>query len=255
MLRTRIIPALLLRDGSLVKTVRFGRFAYVGDPCNTVRIFNELEVDEVMVLDTSPNRAKRGPDLELLADLATECFMPLAYGGAIRTMADAKAVFALGVEKIVINTAASASPGLVTEIACTYGSQAVIASIDYRIDRGGRREVAFDSGRQRTGRTPSAWAAELADRGAGEILATCIDREGCWSGIDVEGIREVSAAVNVPVIAHGGAGSLKDIGLAVRKGGASAVALGSMVVFQRRDMGVLVNFPDPACLDAELRGA
>ena len=244
MLRTRIIPALLVRDGSLVKTVRFGRFTYVGDPCNTVRIFNELEVDELMVLDISPDRATRGPDLRLIADIADECFMPLAYGGAIRSFSDAKAVFEVGVEKIVVNTAAMDCPELVEAIARVYGNQAVVGSVDYRIAGGERRVVAGNSGRNRTNRAAAEWASELARHGAGEILATCIDREGTWSGIDSIGVREISDAVSVPVIAQGGAGSLEDLSDAVSRGGASAVAVGSLVVFQRRGMGVLVNFPE-----------
>lgn len=255
MLRSRVIPALLVRNGSLVKTRRFGSFSYVGDPCNTVRIFNELEVDELMLLDISPDRAQRGPDLRLIADVADECFMPVAYGGGIGSLDDARAIFATGIEKVVINTAAVARPDLISEIATLYGSQAVIVSIDVKRGLLGAQTVRTGNGRRRTGLDPVAWAKEAARLGAGEILLTSIDREGTWDGFDLKLVRQVADAVTVPVIAHGGAGSLSDIGLAVRRGGASAIALGSMVVFQRRDMGVLVNFPDPARLAAELRGA
>jgi cyclase len=251
MLRTRVIPALLVRDGCLVKTVRFGRFAYVGDPCNTVRIFNELEVDELLVLDISQDRAMRGPNLRLIADLADECFMPLGYGGGIRSLDDARAIFATGIEKLVINTAAVARPELIGEIATVYGSQAVIASIDVKRSLLGAQTVRTGNGRRRTGLDPVAWAKEAARLGAGEILLTSIDREGTWDGFDLDLVRRVADAVAVPVIAHGGAGSLRDIGDAVAKGGASAVALGSMVVFQKRGMGVLVNFPT----DRDLRDA
>jgi len=252
MLRTRVIPALLVRDGCLVKTVRFGRFAYVGDPCNTVRIFNELEVDELLVLDISRNRATRGPDLRLIADLADECFMPLGYGGGIRSLDDARAIFANGIEKVVINTAAVARPDLIGEIATVYGSQAVIVSIDVKRGLLGAQTVRTENGRRRTGLDPVAWAKEAARLGAGEILLTSIDREGTWDGFDIDLVRRVADAVTMPVIAHGGAGQLQDIGDAVAKGGASAVALGSMVVFQKRGMGVLVNFPETAGLAAAL---
>ncbi len=252
MLRTRVIPVLLVRDGSLVKTVRFGRFTYVGDPCNTVRIFNELEVDELMVLDISPDRAARGPDLRLIADVANECFMPLGYGGGVRSLDDAIAVFATGIEKIVINTTAVATPCLIGEIASVYGSQAVIVSIDVKRELLGKQMVRTASGRCRTGHDPVAWAKEAARMGAGEILLTSIDREGTWDGYDLDLIRRVADAVPVPVIAHGGAGCLQDIGDAVTKGGASAIALGSMVVFQKRGMGVLVNFPDVEVLQGVL---
>jgi len=252
MLRTRVIPALLVRDGCLVKTIRFGRFAYVGDPCNTVRIFNELEVDELLVLDISRDRAVRGPDLRLIADLADECFMPLGYGGGVRSLDDARAIFATGVEKVVVNTAAVVRPDLIGEIATVYGSQAVIVSIDVKRGLLGVQTVRTGNGRRRTGRDPVAWAKEAERLGAGEILLTSIDREGTWDGFDLDLVRRVADAVTVPVIAHGGAGSLRDIGDAVGKGSASAVALGSMVVFQKRGMGVLVNFPEAAALAAVL---
>jgi cyclase len=245
MLRTRVIPALLVRDGCLVKTVRFGKFSYVGDPCNTVRIFNELEVDELLVLDISNDRAKRGPDLSLIADLADECFMPLGYGGGIRSLADAQAVFATGIEKVVINTAAVVQPQIISEVAAVYGNQAVIASIDVKQGLMGKQTVWTANGRRNTSLDPVDWAVQVAQLGAGEILLTSIDQEGTWEGLDVALTRRVAGAVPVPVIAHGGAGSLRDIGNVVSRGGASAVALGSMVVFQKRGMGVLVNFPEP----------
>jgi len=248
MLRIRAIPALQVREGCLVKTVRFKRFAYVGDPCNTMRIFNELEVDELLVLDISQDRAKRGPDLRLIADLADECFMPLGYGGGVLTLDDARAIFAIGIEKVVINTAAVARPGLIGEIATVYGSQAVIVSIDVKRGPLGAQTVRSGNGCRRTGLDPVAWAKEAAQLGAGEILLTSIDREGTWQGFDLDLVRRVSDAVTVPVIAHGGAGSLQDIGDAVTKGGASAVALGSMVVFQKQGLGVLVNFPEASAL-------
>lgn len=252
MLRTRVIPALLVRDGCLVKTVRFGKFSYVGDPCNTVRIFNELEVDELLVLDISTDRAERGPNLKLIADLADECFMPLGYGGGIRSLADARAVFATGIEKVVINTVAADHPHIISEVAAVYGNQAVIVSIDVKKGLLGKRTVWTANARRNTGLDPVEWAAQVAQLGAGEILLTSVDREGTWEGFDLDLISKVADAVQVPVIAHGGAGSLQDVGKAVAKGGASAVALGSMVVFQKRGMGVLVNFPGSDALRAEL---
>lgn len=248
MLRTRVIPALLVRNRSLVKTRRFGSFSYVGDPCNTVRIFNELEVDELMLLDISADRAQRGPDLRLIADVADECFMPVAYGGGIRSLDDARAVFASGIEKVVVNTAAADRPSLLSEISSVYGTQAVVASIDVRRGPLGKPTVRTDGARRRTGLDPAGWAVEAQRLGAGEILLTSIDREGTWDGFDVDLVRQVSEAVSVPVIAHGGAGSLEHLREAVSAGGASAVAVGSMVVFQRRGMGVLVNFPESAAL-------
>ena len=248
MLRTRVIPALLVRNGCLVKTVRFGRFAYVGDPCNTVRIFNELEVDELFVLDISKDRAIRGPDLRLISDLADECFMPLGYGGGIRSLDDARAVYNSGIEKVVINTAAVDRPELISEIANVYGAQAVVVSIDVKRGLFGSETVRTASAQRQTALDPVAWAKQAVRLGAGEIVLTSVDREGTWDGFNLELIRRVSDAVTVPVIAHGGAGCLQDIGNAVAIGRATAVALGSMVVFQKRGMGVLINYPELAVL-------
>jgi len=244
MLRTRIIPAMLLRNESLVKTIRFGKFTYVGDPCNTVRIFNELEVDELLFLDITATREKRSPNLKILAEIADECFMPLCYGGGINSIDQAKSIFDIGFEKVAINSYATERPEFVSELAKHYGNQAVIASIDVQRGFLGKQLVHTCSGRKRTKLNPVAWAKELELRGAGEILLTSIDREGTWDGFDLELIKSITDAVSIPVIAHGGAGSLKHISDAVKLGGASAVALGSMVVFQKKGMGVLVNFPE-----------
>lgn len=248
MLRTRVIPVLLYRDGSLVKTIRFGNSVYVGDPCNTVRIFNELEVDELTILDISTDREERGPDCNFISSLADECFMPLSYGGGIRSLQDARAVFASGVEKIVINTAALERPQLISEIADIYGSQSVVVSIDAKRRIFGSYSACSRNGKSHAGLDPVDWAKKTTQLGAGEILLTSIDREGTWSGFDLPLIRRVAHSVTVPLIAHGGAGTLQDIRDAVLIGGASAVALGSMVVFQKHGNGVLVNFPDLSTL-------
>lgn len=253
MLRTRIIPALLLRNESLVKTVRFGKFTYVGDPCNTVRIFNELEVDELAFLDITATREGRTPNLKVLADIANECFMPLSYGGGVRSLDQARAIYEIGFEKIVINSAAITNPELITQIAQVYGSQAVIASIDVKNTIWGQQRVRGESGRRRTNLEPVAWAKAVESRGAGEILLTSIDREGTWGGFDLDLVKSVTDAVSIPVIAHGGVGSIAHIGMAVKQAGASAVALGSMVVFQKKGMGVLVNFPDQKQLEDVLQ--
>jgi cyclase len=248
-LRTRVIPALLLRNESLVKTVRFSGFTYVGDPANTVRIFNELEVDELIFLDITATCDGRSPNLKVLADIANECFMPISYGGGVRSLEQASAILALGVEKVVLNTHAVRRPELITEIATKFGSQAVVVSIDVKAGLLGPRTVHTDAGRVNARLDPVDWARKAEERGAGEILLTAVDREGTWGGFDLELVSSVSRAVSVPVIAHGGAGSLEHIRAAVKEAGASAVALGSMVVFQKRGMGVLVHFPDPTLLE------
>jgi len=251
MLRTRIIPVLLLRNESLVKTVRFGKFTYVGDPCNTVRIFNELEVDELLFLDITATTERRSPNLKVLADIANECFMPLGYGGGVCTFESAKAIFEIGFEKVAINSFALENPKFITQLAEHFGNQAVIASIDVKKDVFGRYRVQTNNGKRSTMRNPVEWAQELEELGAGEILLTSIEREGTWQGFDVEFVKKVTNSVSIPVIAHGGAGNVNHIGEVVKEGGASAVALGSMVVFQKKGMGVLVNFPSKSNLEKE----
>lgn len=249
MLRTRVIPTLLLRNESLVKTVRFGKFTYVGDPANTVRIFNELEVDELLFLDITASRENRSPNLKVLADIADECFMPLGYGGGIRSLDQAKAVFDIGFEKVAINTHAAENPALIGEIAAHYGSQAVIASIDVKRGLFGGQTVRTLGGKRNTRRNPVTWALKVEEMGAGEILLTSIDREGTWNGFDLELVKRIAEAVSIPVIAHGGGGTIEHIEQVVEEAKASAVSLGSMVVFQRKGMGVLVNFPDRMILE------
>ncbi len=252
MLRTRIIPVLLLRDESLVKTTNFDKYTYVGDPCNTVRIFNELEVDELLFLDITASYEGRSPNLKVLTDIADECFMPLGYGGGIQSLDQAKSVFDIGFEKVSVNTAAIKDKSLVTDIARIYGSQAVIGSIDVKKNLWGRYHVYGVGGHDHTKLEPVAWAKELESRGVGELLLTSINQEGTWEGFDEVLVKSVADAVNIPVIAHGGAGNIEHIKKVVQQANASAVALGSMVVFQKKGMGVLVNFPDKKELEEAL---
>lgn len=248
MLRTRIIPVLLLHGKSLVKTKKFGKYRYIGDPANTVRIFNELEVDELAFLDISATNKHQGPNFDVLRDVASECFMPLSYGGGIVEFDQAKHVYDIGFEKVILNTAAYQTPKLISEMARVYGSQAVVVSMDVGRSFFGASQLRSNSGRKRQSGSPTEWARQMEDRGAGEILLTSIPREGSYEGFDLELVAEVSNAVNIPVIAHGGAGKLQDIALAIENG-ASAVALGSLVVFQKKDLGVLVNFPNTDSLN------
>ena len=253
MLKTRIIPCLLLRNESLVKTVQFKKFSYIGDPVNTCRIFNELEVDELAFLDITASREKRDPNYKILKEIADECFMPLSYGGGIHSVEIAERVLNIGFEKMVLNTYPFEKSGIVTELANAFGSQSVIVAIDVRRNFLGRYSVCSLSGSVNRKRDPVDWAREAENRGAGEILLTSIIREGTWGGFDIPLVRSVATAVNVPVIAHGGAGSVEHIGEAIKIGRASAVALGSMVVFQGKDLGVLVNFPDKNELEDALK--
>jgi imidazole glycerol-phosphate synthase subunit HisF len=252
MLRTRIIPTLLLQNESLVKTVKFSKSGYIGDPINTVRIFNELEVDELVFLDITATNEKREPNLKILSEIANECFMPLGYGGGITTMEQASKIFSIGFEKIILNSTAHYNKKLISDIAEVYGNQAVIVSIDVRKNFWGNYEVWSHAGKQNTKKNPVEWAVEVESFGAGEILLTSIDKEGTWSGFDISLVKKVTDAVSVPVIAHGGAGNIEHIGAVIKQSNASAVALGSLVVYQQKGMGVLVNFPDKELLAKSL---
>lgn len=252
MLKTRVIPCLLLQNESLVKTIKFDKYNYIGDPINTIRIFNELEVDELIFLDITATRENRKPNFAMLADIANECFMPLAYGGGIKNTEDAKRILNIGLEKIAINSYAVENPLFVTELANISGSQSVIVSIDAKKNFLGKYEVYTNGGKKKHKLDPVEWAKELEERGAGELLITSMDREGTWTGYDIELITKITSVVKIPVIAHGGAGKIEHIGEAVKKAGASAVALGNMVVYQGKNLGVLVSFPDRKMLINEL---
>ena len=254
MLRTRVIPCLLVQGQRLVKTVGFRDPRYLGDPINAVRIFNEKEVDELVVLDIIATIERRAPNLRLISELASECFMPLAYGGGIRSLEHLQSIFSLGVEKVVINSEAAARPALVREAAGRFGSQSVIVSIDAKKKWLGGYEVRTRSGRLGTGLDPARFARDMENAGAGEIFLNSIDRDGTMQGYDLELIRAVSQAVSIPVIACGGAGSLADLAAAVKQGSASAVAAGSMFVFHGKHRAVLINYPSRRELESVLEG-
>ena len=253
MLRTRVIPCLLLKNESLVKTVKFKEYNYIGDPVNTVRIFNELEVDELMFLDIFASKENRNINYKILADIANECFMPLSYGGNIKSLDDAKKIFEIGFEKVVINSNAFGNLKLISEISDYFGVQSVIGSIDVKQSFWGGQKVYSHHGKQKQNVDVVQWAKQLEDAGVGELLITSIDREGSWDGYDIELIKGITTNVQVPVIANGGCGKVEHIGDVVKTANASACAVGSMVVYQKKGMGVLVNFPDIKRLEEVLR--
>jgi len=254
MYRARVIPCLLLSGEKLVKTIRFKQPTYVGDPINAVKIFNDREVDELAILDITATRERRDPPFDHLKAIAGECFMPLSYGGGIRTIEQARRLFTIGIEKVIVNTAAVDNPSLLTQIADEYGSQALIASIDVKTDWLGRQRVFTRAATENTGRTPREHAEAVVASGAGEILLTSIDRDGTMNGYDVEMIRELSAAVPVPLVACGGAGTIAHLADAI-SAGASAVAAGSLFVFTGPRRAVLINYPSAAELKAALPAA
>lgn len=242
MLRTRVIPCLLLKGGGLVKTRKFDRPAYVGDPINAVRIFNDKEVDELVFLDIDACHNNLGPNYELIQDIASEAFMPFAYGGGIRNVEQALRLLALGVEKVILNTHAAQSPDLIAGIARAAGSQSVVVAIDVKRDFFGRQHVYTKGGTQRVSSDPVEYARRMEQAGAGELMLTAVDREGTRTGYDLPLIESVSRAVSIPLIANGGAGTLTHLRQAWHAG-ASAVAAGSMFVFHGKHDAVLITYP------------
>ena len=239
----RIIPVLLLSGERLVKTVGFKNSTYVGDPRNAVKIFNDKMADELVLLDIDATIRGLPPHFELIEEIVSEAFMPVAYGGGVGEVAQAARIVSLGVEKIVVNTHAIEDPNFVRLLADVLGSQSVVVSMDAKRMKRGGYEIYSRSGRDATGLAPAEHAARLCANGAGEILITSIDRDGTMTGYDLELVRLVSDAVDAPVIACGGAGSLKDIGAVIREGGASAAAAGSFFVFHGKHRSVLITYP------------
>jgi len=239
--RPRVIPVLLIRNRKLVKTTNFRNEVYIGDPINALRIFNEKEVDELVVVDIG-NHVGKEPDFEYVNQLVSECFMPLAYGGGIHTIAHAKKLFAIGVEKVVLGAIAFSNPKLIREIATEYGSQSILVSIDYRNNWLGKQHVYVVNGSKKTGLTPLEFAKIAERNGAGEILLHSIDSEGTGRGYDTETIQRLSNQISIPLIALGGAGKINDFTLGI-KNGASAVAAGSLFLFKGPHKAVLISYP------------
>lgn len=242
MFENRVMPCLQLLDESLVKTVQFHKYSYIGEPLNTCRIFNELEVDEMIILGIRNTCNNQSPNFDFLKKMASECFIPLSYGGGIKSLEDAKKIFSSGFEKIILNSVLYQNINLVKEISDIYGAQSIIASIDVKKNIFGKYVLYSNSGTNKEPYELEQWAELLQDSGVGELLLTNISNEGTWRGFDLHLIQRIARISKVPLIVHGGAGCKKDVEDAINIGGASAVALGSMVVFQQKDMGVLVNY-------------
>ncbi len=242
LLKNRVIPCLLLSNGGLFKTRKFANPKYIGDPINAIRIFNEKEVDELMVLDITASRDRHAPDYELIAQFAGECFMPLAYGGGIRTIEQARQLFTLGVEKICLQTAALENVSLVSRLAEQFGEQSMMVSVDVKKDLLGRYKL-YSAANGKT--LPDDWRnyiMQAVQSGAGEVLLNAVDRDGMMQGMDLTLISRVAESISVPIIAVGGVGSLADIKAAV-DAGASAVAAGAFFVFHGPHQAVLITYP------------
>lgn len=254
MFRPRVIPCLLLKGAGFYKTERFQAPKYLGDPMNILRIFNDKEVDELAILDIGATPNGNEPQFKFLEEIASECFMPVGYGGGVKTLEEAKRIFGMGYEKVILNSAAVARPTLISEIAEVFGSQGVTVSIDVKKNLFGKYEVLTCSGSKKTGQDPVQWAREAERRGAGEIFVMTIDRDGTQKGYDLDLIAKISSVVGIPVVASGGAGCLDHLREAVEVGSASAVAGGSFFVFQGVHRAVLISYPSEADLTRAFEG-
>jgi cyclase len=239
----RIIPILLYKDEGLYKSVKFKKHKYIGDPINAVKIFNDKQVDELIILDISENKLKAEPNYSLIKELATECFMPICYGGNISSIEQIRKILSLGVEKISLNTNAVLFPNLIKSAVQEFGSSTIVISIDVRKSIWGFYEIYINNGNNNTKIDPFSFVKKMEDLGAGEILINSIDRDGTMIGYDIDLIKQISKNVNLPIIACGGAGSLNDLKNAIYSGNASAVAAGSLFVYHGKLNAVLINYP------------
>jgi cyclase len=251
MLRKRIIPSLLIRSGGgLVKTQKFADPKYVGDPINAVKIFNEKEVDELFLFDIHATRERRRPNFKMIEEIVSEAFMPVGYGGGVKTLDDARTLLALGVEKIAINTAAFEGLSLITELKNAFGAQCVVGVVDVRKRFLGGVAVHSHAGANVTEANPLAWARKLVAAGAGEILLQSVDRDGTMSGFDLELLKTFDRQLPVPLVAAGGAGSVEHMRDAFRTCQLSGLAVGARFVYQGSLRGVLINYLSRADLDS-----
>lgn len=254
MLRVRVIPTLLLRNAGLVKGSQFKDHRYVGDPINAVKIFNEKEVDELVFLDIGATASGKGPNFELLKDIASEAFMPFGYGGGISSCDQIEKLFNLGVEKVILNSAVYANPKLIQDACRLAGSQSIVVSVDVKKTLFGKYELYINSGQQRIKSDLIEYVKKVQDMGAGEIILCSIDREGTGKGYNLKLLKEVCEAVDIPVVASGGAGKLQDFFAAVSESGASAVAAGDMFIFHGKHKAVLITYPKYAELTTLFEG-
>lgn len=245
MLRPRIIPCLLVHRKGLVKTVKFKDPKYVGDPINAVKIFNEKEVDELMVLDIDASIENREPDFTLIKNLAAECRMPFGYGGGVKTIEQARMIINLGAEKVAISTTAIENPEIIPAIARAIGTQSVIVIIDVKkVGFLGKYEVVYQNGKKSTGKNPVEFAKLLEKLGVGEIIINSVDKDGTMEGYDFKLIKSIREAISVPMSVLGGAGKLEDIKELIDNFGVIGAAAGSLFVFKGKYRAVLINYPN-----------
>jgi cyclase len=242
MLKHRIIPVLLNSGDGLVKTIKFSDPIYIGDPINTAKLFNDKQSHELIILDIEASKKKLGPNLNLIDEITSQCFMPVSYGGGVRNLLDATSVFRLGIEKIIFENTLFTNFNLLDEVATEFGSQSVIASIVAYRDQFNDFYIYNSTVNRKTNITLESVLRNLKNSLVGEIMFTSFDKEGTLSGFDLELIEYVKKNSSVPLIANGGAGNLNDLASAI-KAGADAVAAGSLFVFYGSRKSILVNYP------------
>lgn len=243
MLLTRIIPCLLLEGQGLVKTIKFKNPTYIGDPINAVKIFNEKESDELLVLDISVTNNTNGINFNLISNIAEECFMPFSYGGGINELGQIEKLLRLGVEKVVLNSVTAKDPEFIKNASIAFGGSTIIVSIDVKKRLFNKYGVFVKGGRSYTGFNALDHAVYAEEQGAGELIITSMERDGTMLGYDLDLIKLITGSVSIPVIASGGAGEIKDFDLAINEAHASAAAAGSIFVYHGRRKAVLINYP------------
>lgn len=243
MSRTRIIPALTITGNRLVKTVKFKNPNYIGDPINAIKIFNEKKVDELFILDIEASKQNREPNYDLIYKMAGEAFMPIGYGGGIKTLEQAQKIFSIGIEKVVLNTVILENPSVVTQIAKIFGNQSVVLSLDFKKNILGKLRPHFNSGKAYLKKEIQTFAEEMIGLGVGEIILQDIDKDGTFGGYNLEMINELKS-LSVPIVALGGCNSIDNMKAAINSG-ANAVAAGSLFVYRNNDpQSILINYPN-----------
>ncbi len=254
MLRYRIIPTLLLHDKGLYKTVKYSikKGKYIGDPINAIKIFNEKGVDELIFLDIDASKEKRGPDFQMLRNIATECFMPVGYGGGITTMEQIKQIFQIGIEKVILNSVLLEDLSLLKNASKDFGVQSIVAAVDIKKNLFGKYKIYNSAKQKNSDLDIKKYLQSLEKNGAGEIYISSVDKDGTFEGYDIELMKDISKDIKVPVIINGGAKDISDFSRAIKECGVSAVSAGSMFVFNGPHKAVLITYPEYEKLEEEL---
>jgi len=254
MLRYRIIPTLLLHDKGLYKTVKYSikKGKYVGDPINAIKIFNDKGVDELIFLDIDASKEKRGPDFNMLKNIASECFMPVGYGGGITTMEQIKQIFQIGIEKVILNSVLLEDLSLLKNASKDFGAQSIVAAVDIKKNLFGKYKVYNSAKQKNIDLDIKKYLQSLEENGAGEIYISSVDKDGTFEGYDIELVKDVTKDIKVPVIINGGAKNISDFSRAIKECGVSAVSAGSMFVFNGPHKAVLITYPEYEKLEEEL---